>query len=39
LQILNRSDIQDSLGLLPPSISNPIINVLNTLGKKLNRSY
>jgi hypothetical protein len=38
LQILTRSDIIDSLRILPVSISNPIINVLNTLRKKLTLS-
>jgi hypothetical protein len=39
LQILNRSDIQGSLGILPHSISNPITKFLSTLEKKLNRLY
>jgi O-antigen/teichoic acid export membrane protein len=39
LQVLTRSDVQDSFGILPPNISTPIINVVNRLGEKLNRSY
>ena len=39
LHILNRSDIQGSLGILPHSISNPITKFLSTLEKKLNRLY
>jgi O-antigen/teichoic acid export membrane protein len=38
LHIITRSGIQDSLKLLPYSISNPIISILNILEKKLNSS-
>jgi O-antigen/teichoic acid export membrane protein len=38
LRILARSDIKGSLGILPVNISNPIINLLNKLDKKLTRS-
>ena len=37
LRILSTSDIKDSLGILPVNISNPIINMSNTLRKKLTR--
>jgi O-antigen/teichoic acid export membrane protein len=39
LQVLNRLDVQDSFGILPPQISTPLINVLNRLGERLNRAY
>jgi peptidoglycan biosynthesis protein MviN/MurJ (putative lipid II flippase) len=39
LLIITRSDIHDSLRILPYSISNPIINIFNILEKKLNGSY
>jgi O-antigen/teichoic acid export membrane protein len=39
LLIITRSDIQDSLGILPYNISNPIIKIVNILDKKSNRSY
>ncbi len=39
LQIITRIDLQDSFGILPPHISNPLLKMLNALGKKLNSSY
>lgn len=39
LGIITRPDLQDSFGLLPKKISNPIINIVNALGKKINSSY
>ena len=39
MQVVNRLDVQDTLGVLPIRISNPAIKVLNILGKRLNRSY
>lgn len=39
LLIITRSDIYDSLRILPYSISNPIINIFNILEKKLKGSY
>jgi O-antigen/teichoic acid export membrane protein len=39
LRILTGSDIKSSVGILPYSISNPIIKVLNIVGKKSNRTY
>ena len=38
LRIMTRSDIKDSLGILPANISKPIIDVLSTVDKKLTRS-
>jgi len=37
--IVTRIDVQDSLGVLPSNIANPVIKLLNTIGNKLNRSY
>jgi len=39
LRIITRSDIQDTFGILPKNVAEPLINLLNTIGKKLNRSY
>jgi len=39
LRIIYRSDVQDSLGILPKNMADPLINLLNTIGTKLNRSY
>jgi O-antigen/teichoic acid export membrane protein len=39
LGILTKPDLEDSLGLLPHRISNPLLNALNTLGRRLNSSY
>ena len=39
LQIITRMDLQDSFGILPPHIANPLLKLLNALGKKLNSSY
>jgi len=39
LRIITRSDIQDSFGILPKNVAEPLINLLNTIGKKLNRFY
>jgi O-antigen/teichoic acid export membrane protein len=36
---ITRNDVQDCLSLLPPSIANPIINTVNKVGSKLNKSY
>jgi len=38
-RIINRSDIQDSVEILPKNIATPMLHLLNTIGKKLNRSY
>jgi O-antigen/teichoic acid export membrane protein len=39
LRIVTREDVQDSVGVLPPKISNPAIKILNMIGKKLDSSY
>ena len=39
LGILSKMDIEDSLSSLPPKISNPVINLVNNLGQKLNKGY
>ncbi|HYL67317.1 MAG TPA: oligosaccharide flippase family protein [Nitrosopumilaceae archaeon] len=39
LHIITRSDIQDSVGVLPGSIANSTLNLLNKIGKKLDSSY
>jgi len=39
LEIINRNDVQDSLGVLPNNIANPIINSVNKIGSKLNKNY
>jgi len=39
LGVLTKSDIQESSTVLPPKISKPLINLVNKLGKKLNRDY
>jgi len=37
--IINRMDINDSVGVLPPKIANPTLKILNVIGKKLNGQY
>jgi O-antigen/teichoic acid export membrane protein len=37
LRVLRRSDITDSLNILPSNVSSPIVHVLGRLGKKSNR--
>lgn len=37
--IITRDDLQDSIRILPANIANPALNILNVIGKKLNRSY
>ena len=39
LHIITRSDVQDSVGVLPGSIANSTLNLLNRIGKKLDSSY
>ena len=39
LHIITRSDVQDSVGVLPGSIANSTLNLLNKIGKKLDPSY
>ena len=39
LQIITRMDLQDSLRVLPPNLANPLLKLVNALGKKLNSSY
>jgi len=39
LGILTKSDIEESSTVLPPKISKPLLNLINNLGKKLNRNY
>jgi O-antigen/teichoic acid export membrane protein len=38
-RILSRKDVHDSLDVLPSGIGNPIIRIVDIIGKKLNRSY
>ena len=37
--IISRSDVQDSIGILPSNISHPTLSILNKIGRKLNSSY
>jgi len=39
MQILNRSDLQDALGILPQQIANPTNTILTSIAKKMNRFY
>ncbi len=39
LRVITRSDMNDSLGILPPKIANPTLKLLNAIAKKLNSSY
>lgn len=39
LHIITRSDVHDSVGILPGSIANSILNLLNKISKKLDSSY
>lgn len=39
LSILNRSDVQDALGILPTSVAIPTTSLVLKLAKKLNRSF
>lgn len=39
LNIITRSDVQDSAGVLPNRIANSTLNLLNKIGEKLNSSY
>ena len=39
LGVLTKSDIQECSTVLPPKISKPLVNLVNNLGKKLNRNY
>ena len=39
LQIITRMDLQDSLRVLPPNLANPLLKLVNALGKKVNSSY
>ena len=39
LGVITRFDLQDSLGILPNNIGNRALNLLNMIGKKLNKSY
>jgi len=38
-RIINKSDIQDSVEILPKNIAIPMLHLINTIGKKLNRFY
>jgi O-antigen/teichoic acid export membrane protein len=38
-KILSRLDIEDVLGVLPTRISDPVIKVINSFGRKINKSY
>lgn len=37
--ILDRTDVQDVLGILPTSVSTPTIGIITKIGRKLNRSF
>jgi O-antigen/teichoic acid export membrane protein len=37
--IITRHDLHDSIRMLPANIANPALNMLDIVGKKLNRSY
>jgi len=39
LRIINRADLHDSIVVLPSSIGNPILNLLNKIAKKIDSSY
>jgi len=39
LKIITRSDLHDSLTTLPDAVANPILKMLNTIAKKLNRDF
>jgi O-antigen/teichoic acid export membrane protein len=39
LQVITRLDVADTFGILPNTISVPVVRFLNKLGKKLNSSY
>jgi len=39
LHIITKSDVQDSVGVIPGSIANSTLNLLNKIGKKLDSSY
>ena len=39
LRIITQRDMEDSLGVLPGSVSRSTLNVLNKIGRKLDRSY
>jgi O-antigen/teichoic acid export membrane protein len=38
-QILTKSDVQDTVGVLPNSIAEPLTHLINKIGKKINRHY
>ncbi len=39
MKLLARDDIRDSIGSLPPRISNPALKLLYTIGKKIDKNY
>ena len=39
LGIMGKSDIEDSLDILPSKISKRVTNLVNSLGQKLNQDY
>lgn len=39
LRIITKSDVQDSVGVLPSNIANPTLMLLNKIGKKIDSSY
>ena len=39
MRIVNRNDVQESIGILPSKIANPTLRILNVVAKKLNKLY
>jgi O-antigen/teichoic acid export membrane protein len=37
--VITRSDLEDSIGILPYNISNPTLYILNKIGRKLNSAF